>query len=111
MKAKIKPSLFALCAASIVFTSCCPNKSTANKQHLPPNALSVSPLSILLAAQPGEARNAAKITRLQKQIREGKQTSVALEQMGWTYVSEARASFDPGYFKLVEQCGLALDAI
>ena len=104
-------SLFTLSVASVLLTSCSPNKSRTLNQASTPPAPSASPLSIVLALQPGDARNAAKIAGLQKHIREGKQTALALEQLGWVFVSEARISFDPGYFKLAEQCGLALDTL
>src|ERR1051326_5482176 len=94
-----------------LFVACSPNKSrTANQTSTPPTP-SANPLSIVLAQEPGDARNAAKIADLQRRIRKGKQTALALEQLGWVFISEARTSFDPGYFKLAEQCGLALDAL
>ena len=32
-----------------------------------------------------------------------------LEQLGWLYVAKARASYDPGFYKLAEHCALALE--
>src|SRR5690349_16020880 len=105
----IKP-LLALSAASVLFMSCSPNKSrTANRSSTHP-ASSPNSVSIVLAAPPGDTHNAARIAGLEKQIREGKQTALALEQLGWAFVSEARLSFEPGCFRLAEQCGLALEA-
>jgi tetratricopeptide (TPR) repeat protein len=49
-----------------------------------------------------------RIERLQQDIRLGKNASVKLEQLGWTFVEKARASNDPGFFKLAEQCAECL---
>jgi tetratricopeptide (TPR) repeat protein len=32
-----------------------------------------------------------------------------LEKLGWLFVQKARVSNDPGYYKLAEQCGLAIE--
>ena len=32
-----------------------------------------------------------------------------VEKLGWSFVEKARESFDPGFYKLAEQCGLALE--
>jgi tetratricopeptide (TPR) repeat protein len=33
-----------------------------------------------------------------------------LERLGWAFVAKARASFDPGYYKLAEQCAQSLES-
>jgi tetratricopeptide (TPR) repeat protein len=33
-----------------------------------------------------------------------------LEQLGWAYVQKARISYDPGFYKLAEQCAICIDS-
>jgi len=51
-----------------------------------------------------------EIIRLQKQVRAGKHLEVTVERLGWAFVAKARESFDPGFYKLAEQCALSLEA-
>ena len=69
-----------------------------------------NPLALALASHSGSGRLDKDIIRLQEQIRSGKQTDLALEQLGWKFVAKARESFDPGFYKLAEQCALAIEA-
>jgi tetratricopeptide (TPR) repeat protein len=66
-------------------------------------------MAILLAPHRGGSNLDRHIHQLQEQIRSGKGLDVALERLGWAFVSKARESFDPGFYKLAEQCALALD--
>jgi tetratricopeptide (TPR) repeat protein len=58
----------------------------------------------------GEGRNDHEIARLQAAIRAGRQEFQSLERLGWLYVAKARESFDPGYYKLAEQCAVCLES-
>jgi tetratricopeptide (TPR) repeat protein len=49
------------------------------------------------------------IQNTQRRVREAPEPSPFLEQLGWLYVAKARASFDPGFYKLAEHCALALE--
>lgn len=89
----------------LVTTACRPEKQAENKTLPKPD-----PLAIALTPQSGDSRTDREIARVQKQIRDGKNPEAAIEQLGWLYVAKARASFDPGYYKLAEQCALALEA-
>jgi len=51
-----------------------------------------------------------QIHRLQQQARVSTNSIAALDQLGWLLVARARDSFDPGYYKLAEQCALCMDA-
>jgi tetratricopeptide (TPR) repeat protein len=77
----------------------------ATRKPTPPD-----PLAILLAAPAGDSRVDTEIRQRQEQIRAGQQTDIALERLGWLFVAKARESFDPGFYKLAEQCAFALDA-
>ena len=52
-----------------------------------------------------------EISRQQKHILNGSQTVPDFERLGWAFVRRARFSFDPGYYKLAEQCALCIDTI
>ena len=84
------------------------NKNQANK-----TAASVpifdDPLALVLTPQPGDSRNNREISRLQQQIRNGRNLQLGLEQLGWAFVAKARESFDPGFYKLAEQCARSIE--
>jgi tetratricopeptide (TPR) repeat protein len=67
------------------------------------------PLAWLLAPHDGASRLDEKIRKCQEQLREGKNQEVVLERLGWLFVAKARESFDAGFYKLAEQCALALE--
>lgn len=51
-----------------------------------------------------------QIAALQNRIRQNSNHSAALvEQLGWMFISKARLSHDPGFYKLAEQCALCLE--
>lgn len=64
----------------------------------------------MLAPQPGEGSLDREIARLQEKIRKVQDRSSWLERLGWTFVAKARQSFDPGYYKLAEQCALCISS-
>jgi len=100
--------LFAL-GAGLAFSGC-------GRKTSPPAETSVrtsnvpDPLAIALAPHVGESPLDERIRRSQEQVRAAKTTPANLEQLGWLFVAKARASFDPGFYTLAEQCALALDA-
>jgi len=67
------------------------------------------PLAWLLAPHVGASRLDEKIRKCQAQLREGRNQEVVLERLGWLFVAKARESFDAGFYKLAEQCALALE--
>ena len=84
------------------------NKNQANK-----TAASVpifdDPLALALTPQSGDSRNDKEISRRQQQIRNGRNLELGLEQLGWAFVAKARESFDPGFYKVAEQCALSIE--
>lgn len=50
-----------------------------------------------------------KIRQLQQRAKKSESVQ-DLEQLGWQYVSKARLSYDPGFYKLAEQCALCIDS-
>ena len=68
------------------------------------------PLAWLLAPHDGASRLDEKIRQCQAQLRDGRNQEVVLERLGWLFVAKARGSFDAGFYKLAEQCALALES-
>ena len=66
--------------------------------------------ALALAPHSGDSRIDQEIVRLQAAFRTARDSDRALEQLGWALVAKARESFDPGYYRLVEQCALCLDS-
>jgi tetratricopeptide (TPR) repeat protein len=58
----------------------------------------------------GNDRVDTEIRRLQDSVRQAKDPAPSLEQLGWTYIARARVTFDPGYYKLAEQCALCMES-
>jgi tetratricopeptide (TPR) repeat protein len=67
------------------------------------------PLALVLAPQTGDSRTDREISCLQQKIRDGRNLQLGLEQLGWAFVSKARESFDPGFYKLAEQCARCIE--
>ncbi|MDX2033046.1 MAG: hypothetical protein SF339_20380 [Blastocatellia bacterium] len=71
------------------------------------------PCEIALAAHAGEAKIDQEIAALQQDVRANRkpyQTNALIEQLGWRFVEKARGSFDPGYYRIAEQCALCLES-
>jgi tetratricopeptide (TPR) repeat protein len=75
--------------------------------------VTVAPCEVALAAHSGEAKIDLEIARLQQEIRSNAkpfQTAAMIEKLGWSFVEKARESFDPGFYKLAEQCARCLES-
>lgn len=72
-----------------------------------------APCEIALAAHSGDGKIDQEIARIQQDIRSNSkpfQTTALIEKLGWSFVEKARVSFDPGFYKLAEQCALCLES-
>ena len=76
----------------------------------PPPRAGLDPCAAALATQAGTAREDLEISRLQQQARLGADPSANLNRLGWMFVTKARLSYDPGYYKLAEQTALCLES-
>src|SRR5206468_10518006 len=72
--------------------------------------INVAAPQIILAPQSGDGRVAREIARLQQAVRNASNPNLLLERLGWTFVAQARQSFDPGYYESAEQCAVYLGA-
>ncbi len=67
------------------------------------------PCAVALAKHHGPENIDKEISRLQEQAREAPTVRV-LERLGWMFVSKARLSYDPGYYKIAEQCAECMES-
>src|SRR5262249_26255067 len=72
-------------------------------------AKKLDPLALAPTPHSGDTKADKEIVRWQQQVRESRQPEIPLEALGWAYVAKARESFDPGFYKLAEQCAFALE--
>ncbi len=96
-------------AISVMATNAChsPNTSAA--------ATALVPCEIALTQHNGDGKIDQEIRQTQQKIRASQQQHdqqalPLIEKLGWSYVEKARASFDPGYYKLAEQCAVCIEA-
>lgn len=100
-------ALFLATAFLLVF----PFTRKHNEPNETPTAAAIldNSLGLVLTPQTGDSRTDKEISRLQQQIRNGRNLELGLEQLGWAFVAKARESFDPGFYKLAEQCARCIE--
>ena len=111
MKAYLSFLLQIVCPLALVLalvfssTSCSTAKSA-------PVAATPKPCALALTSQTGNSALDQEIVRWQQKARSEKKdvVNLSLEQLGWKYIEKARATYDPGYFKLAEACAECLSA-
>jgi tetratricopeptide (TPR) repeat protein len=74
-----------------------------------PARSAVDPCLVALAPQEGDEAADREIARFKQQARTSSDPTPALERLGWEYVSKARKSFDPGYYRLAEQAAACIE--
>ena len=85
-------------------------KSKSEAAKIPANAAVFdNPLGLVLTPQAGKSHTDKEISQLQQRIREGRNVELWLDRLGWAFVAKARESFDPGFYKLAEQCALCIE--
>jgi tetratricopeptide (TPR) repeat protein len=84
------------------------NKREPNKVSAAAATLD-DPHGLVLAPQTGDSRTDREISQLQQRIRDGRNIELWLERLGWAFVTKARESFDPGFYKLAEQCARCIE--
>jgi len=65
----------------------------------------VDPCAIALLPQSGTDALDREISHAQDHARTGPDSLIWFERLGWLFTAKARRSYDPGYWKLAEQCG------
>lgn len=111
--------MFALITVSLFFSSACRRSSGSA------TAAMAAPCELALASSSnggnggnggsfGNEKLDREIARLQHDIRDNArsfQKTAMIEKLGWSFVEKARENFDPGYYKLAEQCALCLESL
>ena len=97
--------LSAVCLGTV---SCGPESSKRSRPDVS-SPVAIDSIALALAPHSGDERVDEEIRRLQEQVRQGRDPELALERLGWAFVAKARESFDAGFYKLAEQCALALE--
>jgi tetratricopeptide (TPR) repeat protein len=92
----------------LIFSALSEKKSEANKPAAV-GSIFDDPLALVLTPQSGDSPVDKEISRLQQQIRNGQNLQLGLEQLGWAFVAKARETFDPGFYKLAEQCARCIE--
>jgi lipopolysaccharide biosynthesis regulator YciM len=68
------------------------------------------PCTLALVPHEGTDKLDLEIIRLQTKVQCASDPTAWLKQLGWLFVVKARVSFDPGFYKLAEQCAQCLTA-
>jgi len=100
--------LFLATACLLVFFHSPKGRSDPTKAPVAAANFDIS-LRLVLTPQTGDSPTDKEISRLQQQIRNGQNRELRLEQLGWAFVTKARESFDPGFYKLAEQCARSIE--
>ena len=66
--------------------------------------------ALALTAHSGNGDVDREIVRLQQAVPSAYDKSGVLEQLGWAYIKKARVSYDPGFYKLAEQCAICIES-
>lgn len=66
-------------------------------------------LRIILAGHGGESATDQRVAKAQAEIRAGRAVVTNLEKLGRLWIGKARTEHDPGFYKLAEQCALAIE--
>lgn len=99
--------LLASACLLILFLS---QKSKDEPNQVPATAGSFdNSLGLVLTPQTGDSRTDREISQLQQRIRDGRNVELWVDRLGWAFVTKARESFDPGFYKLAEQCARSIE--
>lgn len=84
---------------------------SGNNRHIADSSATASPAParLILVPHDGDTALDQRIREAQEAISGGRTPAASLERLGWLFVEKARVSSDPGFYKLAEQCALALD--
>jgi tetratricopeptide (TPR) repeat protein len=87
------------------------SQKSKNEPNKAPSATAIfdNALGLVLTPETGESRTDREISQLQQRIREGRNVELWLDRLGWAFVAKARESFDPGFYKLAEQCAQCIE--
>jgi hypothetical protein len=76
----------------------------------PSRVVAADPCALTLVEPVGGEAVDRELARLQQQVRAAADPLPWLERLGWCFVAKARASSDPGFHMLAEQCALCIES-
>lgn len=82
---------------------------SANLATTDPELRAAISYKIVLSPHLGAAEIDRNIQIAQRRVQQASDPRPFLERLGWLYVTKARTSHDQGFYKLAEQCALALE--
>ena len=97
-------SLLFLTGMAVLLSGCNVTPDLRARQEGP------DPCAIALTPHEGASKLDQEIFRFQGEARKASNPNRALEQLGWRFVSKARISSDPGFYKLAESCADCMEA-
>jgi len=68
------------------------------------------PCCIALVPHRGNEKIDLEIERLQGEARSSPNSSAFMKRLGWAFITKARLTYDPGYYKLAEQCAFCVQS-
>jgi tetratricopeptide (TPR) repeat protein len=71
-------------------------------------AFTSSPCAVALVPNKGDEKIDHEIRQLQQQARSDLEAAGTMKRLGWAFITKARLSHDPGYYKLAEVCALCV---
>ena len=81
----------------ILLTACNQNQSDTRTGMAPEKIMMADSCGIALTAD-NDVKENAQITRYQNAVNQNIQPIANLEKLGWAFVSQARSTFDKGYY-------------
>ncbi|NOT64043.1 MAG: hypothetical protein HOP19_27840 [Acidobacteria bacterium] len=99
------------CALLAVLASGCATTKAAKSAP----ALASGSCAIALLAHQGEETFDRELRQRQSKIKQmheqGLDVAANVEALGWRFVEKARRSYDPGFYKMAEQCATCVEAL
>ena len=105
---KTQPVALILCC--LLAVSCQQSQKETAGKSTPVKLTTANLLGPVLASQSGHGPLDDQIRRLQNQVRSAPDPEPTVDELGWLFVAKARETFDPGYYKLAEQCAAFLES-
>ncbi|HKX26179.1 MAG TPA: tetratricopeptide repeat protein, partial [Blastocatellia bacterium] len=108
MKREYSP-LFLLGLVLITLQGCRSSLSSKAAELTSPAPCAIALTPPKLDGRSESGRLDAEIASLQQTARRSADPKPYLERLGWKYIEKARLSYDPGYYKIAEQCAACLE--
>jgi tetratricopeptide (TPR) repeat protein len=88
-----------------------PTQARAGAGQKAETLLAADAQRIVLAPLGGETTLDKQIAQAQTRVGTTTNRFADIEKLGWLFITKARVSFDPGFYKLAERCAIAMDSL